>query len=42
VERAVVDSLHDTTAARILAAASLQPHGSRFSKTATIDERFVT
>jgi transposase len=42
VERAVVDSIHYTTVARILATASLQPHRSRYWKTATIDERFVT
>jgi hypothetical protein len=37
VERAIVDSIHYTTVARILAAASLQPHRSRYRKTATID-----
>ena len=42
VERAIVDSLHDTTMARILAAASLQPHRSRYWKTATIDAQFTT
>ncbi len=42
VERAVVGSIHYTTVARILATASLQPHRSRYRKTATIDERFVT
>jgi transposase len=42
VERAVVGAIHYTTVARILAAASLQPHRSRYWKTATIDERFTT
>jgi hypothetical protein len=42
VERAIVDSIHDTTVARILAAASLQPHRSRYWKTATIDAQFTT
>jgi hypothetical protein len=42
VEQAVVDSMHYTTVARLLAAASLQPHRSRDWKTATIDERFIT
>jgi transposase len=42
LERAVVGAIHYTTVARILAAASLQPHRSRYWKTATIDERFVT
>jgi transposase len=42
VERAIVGSMHYTTVARLLAAASLQPHRSRYWKTATIDERFVT
>lgn len=41
VEEAIVDAIHYTTVARILAAASLQPHRSRYWKTATIDERFV-
>jgi hypothetical protein len=41
VERAVVASIHYTTIARILAAASLQPHRSRYWKTATIDEQFT-
>jgi hypothetical protein len=41
-ERAGVDSIHDTTVARILATASLQPHRSRYWKTATLDERCVT
>ena len=39
--QAVVDSIHYTTVARILAAASLQPHRSRYWKTATIDEQFT-
>jgi transposase len=42
VEQAIVGSIHYTTVARILAQASLQPHRSRYWKTATIDERFVT
>jgi transposase len=42
VEQAIVDSIHYTTVARILAQASLQPHRSRYWKTATIDERFIT
>jgi transposase len=40
VEEAIVDTIHYTTVARILAAASLQPHRSRYWKTATIDEQF--
>lgn len=39
VERAIGGSIHDTTIAWILAAASLQPHRSRYWKTATIDEQ---
>ena len=42
VEQAIVGSIHYTTVARILAQASLQPHRSRYWKTATIDERFIT
>jgi len=34
-------SIHYTTVACILAAASLQPHRSRYWKTATIDEQFI-
>ena len=41
VEQAIVDSIHYTTVARILAAASLQPHRSRYWKTATVDEQFT-
>lgn len=41
VEQAVVAAIHYTTVARILAAASLQPHRSRYGKTATIDEEFT-
>lgn len=41
VERAVVQSIHYTTVARLLRAASLQPHRSRYWKTATVDERFT-
>jgi hypothetical protein len=42
VEQAIVGAIHYTTIARILADASLQPHRSRYWKTATIDERFTT
>ncbi len=42
VEQAIVGSIHSTTMARILADASLQPHRSRYGKTATSDERFTT
>jgi hypothetical protein len=42
LERAVGGAIHDTTVARILAAASVQPHRRRSWKTATIDARFVT
>ncbi|SRR6266487_2549501 len=42
VEQAIVGSIHYTTIARILAAASLQPHRSRYWKTATIDAPFTT
>jgi hypothetical protein len=41
VQQAVVGSIHYTTIARLLAGASLQPHRSRYWKTATIDEQFV-
>jgi len=41
VEQAVVDSIHYTTVAHILAAASLQPHRSRYGKTAHLDEECV-
>ena len=41
IEQAIVDSIHYTTVARILAAASLQPHRSRYWKTATIDAEFT-
>ena len=41
VERAIVGSMHSTTVARLSAAASLQPHRSRYWKTARIDERFT-
>lgn len=40
VEQAVVENIHYTTVARVLRAASLQPHRSRYWKTATIDEAF--
>jgi hypothetical protein len=42
IEQAIVDTIHYTTVARILAEASLQPHRSRHWKTATIDEEFTT
>jgi transposase len=42
VEQAIVGSMHDTTVARILAQARLQPHRRRYGKTATMDERFIT
>jgi hypothetical protein len=42
VEPAVVDAIHATTGARIVATARLQPHRRRDGKTATIDERCVT
>jgi DDE superfamily endonuclease len=42
VEQGVVDTIHYTTVARILAEASLHPHRSRYWKTATIDEAFTT
>jgi hypothetical protein len=42
VAQTVVGVMPYTTVARILAAASLQPHRSRSWKTATIDERFTT
>ena len=41
VAEAIVDSIHYTTVARLLRAASLQPHRSRYWKTATIDECFT-
>jgi hypothetical protein len=41
VEQAIVDSIHYTTVARILAAASLQPQRGRYWKTATMDEQFT-
>ena len=41
IEEAIVDSIHYTTVARILAAASLQPHRSCYWKTATIDSEFM-
>jgi hypothetical protein len=41
IERAIVDTIHYTTVARILASASLQPHRHRYWKTATIDEEFT-
>lgn len=41
IGQAIVESIHYTTVARILACASLQPHRSRYWKTATIDEEFI-
>jgi hypothetical protein len=41
VEQAVGASLHSTTVAHLLAEASLQPHRSRYWKTARLDEEFV-
>jgi hypothetical protein len=41
VEQAVVDTIHYTTVARLLKAASLRPHRSRYWKTATVDEHFT-
>jgi hypothetical protein len=42
IEQGVVDTIHYTTVAQILAEASLHPHRSRYWKTATIDETFLT
>lgn len=42
VEQEIVASIHYTTIARILAGASLQPHRSRYWKTAKIDKQFTT
>jgi len=41
VEQAIVASIHYTTVARLLAAASLQPHRSRAWQTARVDEHFT-
>ena len=41
VEQALLDSIHYTTVAHMLAAASLQPHRSRYWKTARLEEEFV-
>jgi hypothetical protein len=41
IEQAIVDTIHYTTVARILASASLQPHRSRYWKTARIDAEFT-
>jgi hypothetical protein len=41
VEQALVDSIHSTTVAHLLAQASLQPHRSRYWKTARLDEEFL-
>lgn len=42
IEQAIVERIHYTTVARILASASLQPHRCRYWKTATIDEEFTS
>jgi len=42
VEQAVVPAIHYTTVAHILAGASLQPHRSRYWKTARLDAEFLT
>jgi hypothetical protein len=42
VEQAVVGAIHSTTVARLLAAASWQPHRRRYGKTTTIEERCTT
>jgi hypothetical protein len=41
VEQAVVNSIHYTTVARVLKAASLQPHRSAYWKTASVDTDFT-
>lgn len=41
VEHALVESIHYTTVARILAQASLQPHRSRYWKTVRLDDAFL-
>ena len=41
VAEGIVDSIHYTTVARLLRAASLQPHRSRYWKTAVVDARFA-
>jgi len=41
IEEALVDEIHYTTVARILAAASLQPHRTRYWKTAKLDAEFT-
>lgn len=41
VAEGIVDSIHYTTVARLLRAASLQPHRSRYWKTALIDAQFA-
>src|SRR5438128_9003438 len=42
IEQAIVETIHYTTVARLLQAASLQPHRSRYWKTATIDQEFTS
>jgi len=41
VEHTLVESIHYTTVARLLAHASLQPHRSRYWKTARLDDAFL-
>jgi|SoiMetStandDraft_5_1073268.scaffolds.fasta_scaffold26585_1 hypothetical protein len=41
IEQGAVETIHYTTVAQMLAEASLQPHRSRYWKTATIDETFL-
>lgn len=41
VEQKIVTSVHYATIARILAKADVQPHRSRYWKTAKVDEKFV-
>ena len=41
MEQAVVPAIHYATVAHILAAASLQPHRSRYWKSARLDEEFL-
>lgn len=41
IEEAIVDTIHYTTVAHILASASLQPHRSRYWKTAKLDADFT-
>jgi hypothetical protein len=41
IAQAIVENIHYTTVARLLAAASLQPHRCRYWKTARVDAAFV-